>query len=182
MASAPPPHGQRGRAFGGRAFCPPTRRKARSCTCLSADPRACRRVGGQNALPPRDPTPSQIIEASTCCVICSMGGKASCFPSRRQARWPALAERKTPGGVGKAECLPSNARHAGKVGPRYRVVSAGLVWSWCWRAIPLWIIWLTFSAEKPSSVRISWVCWPMLGARFGVRFSVSSIHIGLLTV
>ena len=41
-------------SLGGRAFCPPTRRQARGSADMHVQDRALRRVGGQNALPPKD--------------------------------------------------------------------------------------------------------------------------------
>ena len=40
-------------SLGGRAFCPPTRRQARGSADRHVQDRALRRVGGQNALPPK---------------------------------------------------------------------------------------------------------------------------------
>ena len=80
---------------------------ALACSCLKEN--AYRRWGRQNAFPPR-PGPR---------ARRPFGGKASCLPSRRQARGPALAKRRTPIGVreGRMPSLQGPITLRSKVGP-----------------------------------------------------------------
>ena len=56
---------------GGRAFCPPTRRQARGSADRHVQDRALRRVGGQNALPPKGLPRCPMRKRGRCHVPCA---------------------------------------------------------------------------------------------------------------
>ena len=139
-------------SLGGSAFCPPTRRQARGSADRHVQDRALRRVGGQNALPPKGLPRCPMRRRGRCHVPCASAtrrpgrGGNSKRPSL-QRTWLTLARCRTwlkdgpsegrhsafpkrrqalfPGKRASAECIASKGPSHWGVGSREATAGLG---------------------------------------------------------